>query len=131
MGEAADKLGVGFQILDDVKNLTTGNPGKKRGDDIIEGKKSLPVILYLHKYPDERDRVFRCFNAAKREGGNAAGAEELIEILNNSGVIKEAEEKGLSLLEEAQEIFSCEKLNVISVNKNGCDLLNGLIKLIS
>jgi octaprenyl-diphosphate synthase len=40
LGEAAEKLGVGFQILDDVKNLTTGLPGKKRGDDVVEGKKA-------------------------------------------------------------------------------------------
>jgi octaprenyl-diphosphate synthase len=28
LGEAAENFGVGFQILDDVKNLTTGIPGK-------------------------------------------------------------------------------------------------------
>ncbi len=39
MGCACEEMGVGFQILDDVVNLTTGNPGKKRGDDIVEGKK--------------------------------------------------------------------------------------------
>ena len=45
VGKACQQMGVGFQILDDVINLTVGNPGKKRGDDIVEGKKSLPVIL--------------------------------------------------------------------------------------
>ena len=44
-GIAAD-IGIGFQIIDDVINLTTGNPGKKRGDDIVEGKKSLPVLIH-------------------------------------------------------------------------------------
>jgi len=53
LGEAAEKLGIGFQILDDVKNLTTGIPGKKRGDDVVEGKKSLPDLLYLHNYPEK------------------------------------------------------------------------------
>ena len=42
-GSIAACVGEGFQILDDVQNLTTGNPGKKRGDDIVEGKKSLPL----------------------------------------------------------------------------------------
>ena len=42
LGAVWEQAGVGFQILDDIKNLTTGNPGKKRGDDIVEGKKSLP-----------------------------------------------------------------------------------------
>jgi geranylgeranyl pyrophosphate synthase len=47
LGEGAEKLGVGFQILDDVKNLGPGVPGKQRGDDVVEGKKSLPVLLFL------------------------------------------------------------------------------------
>ena len=45
---SAEKLGLGFQIVDDAKNLIHGVPGKKRGDDIVEGKKSLPILLYVH-----------------------------------------------------------------------------------
>jgi octaprenyl-diphosphate synthase len=67
-GEASEQLGVGFQILDDVKNLDTGVPGKKRGDDIVEGKKSLPVLLYLHRFPEKRDFAARCFAAARAAG---------------------------------------------------------------
>ncbi|MDR0465691.1 MAG: polyprenyl synthetase family protein [Treponema sp.] len=128
LGDAADMMGVGFQILDDVKNLTTGNPGKKRGDDIVEGKKSLPVLLYMQKYPEKRDRVFYCFHVAKREGGGAPEVEELIETLNNSGAIKEAQEKGQSLLKEAQAVFTSCKHDNIPINET---LLDGFIKLIS
>ena len=48
-GKIAAQIGVGFQIIDDVINLTKGNPGKKRGDDIVEGKKSLPVCFTYRK----------------------------------------------------------------------------------
>lgn len=41
-----ERFGVSFQIIDDVTNLERGNPGKERGDDLIEGKKSLPLILH-------------------------------------------------------------------------------------
>ena len=41
--------GVSFQIIDDVTNLERGNPGKDRGDDLIEGKKSLPLILHRER----------------------------------------------------------------------------------
>ena len=41
-----ERFGVSFQIIDDVTNLERGNPGKDRGDDLIEGKKSLPLILH-------------------------------------------------------------------------------------
>jgi len=106
MGDAAEKMGIGFQILDDVKNLTTGNPGKKRGDDVVEGKKSLPVLFYLHKYPEKQKKIFYCFYTARTEGIAAPEVEEVIETLTASGVLLEAEEKGRLLINEAQKTFS-------------------------
>jgi octaprenyl-diphosphate synthase len=129
-GDAAETMGVGFQILDDVKNLTTGNPGKKRGDDVVEGKKSLPILLYLQKYPEKKDKLFYYFHVAKTYGINAPEVEELIETLAGSGIIKEAEEKGLSMLKQANDVFSSNDLG-IPINENSRVLLNGLIKLIS
>jgi octaprenyl-diphosphate synthase len=106
LGDAAEKLGVGFQILDDVKNLTTGNPGKKRGDDMVEGKKSLPVLLYLHGRKDAAALVIRCFQAAGASGAGAPEVEELIAELERSGALGEARERGLSLIAEARGVFS-------------------------
>jgi len=105
LGEAAEKLGIGFQILDDVKNLTAGIPGKKRGDDIVEGKKSLPVLLFLRRHPDKKETVCRCFTAARSGGVNAPETEELIQELAGSGVIKEAEERGKTLIAGARKVF--------------------------
>ncbi len=44
-----ERFGVSFQIIDDITNLERGNPGKDRGDDLIEGKKSLPLILHRER----------------------------------------------------------------------------------
>jgi octaprenyl-diphosphate synthase len=118
--DAAEKLGIGFQILDDVKDLTTGIPGKQRGDDIVEGKKSLPVLLYLTRYPEKIEMVCRCFIVARTDGVTAPETEELIQELADCGVIKEAEEKGKALIAGARMVF--EKYN---------PLLAGLIDLIS
>ena len=42
--ESWEKAGVGFQILDDVKNLTTGNPGKdQRGTIWWRGRRAFPL----------------------------------------------------------------------------------------
>ncbi|GHV27930.1 polyprenyl synthetase [Spirochaetia bacterium] len=117
-GAAAEKLGVGFQILDDVKNLTTGNPGKKRGDDIVEGKKSLPVLLYLHGQKNAGEVVRRCFQAARVSGVGVPEVEELIACLDASGALTEAGKRGHALIGEAREAFSG-------------DLLAGLIDSIS
>jgi octaprenyl-diphosphate synthase len=106
LGEAAEKLGVGFQILDDVKNLTTGIPGKKRGDDLVEGKKSLPVLLYLRGHDDRREPVARCFSAARAQGCSAPEVETLIGELTRTGVLDEAEYQGRTLIKEAAALFS-------------------------
>jgi len=118
-GEAADLLGVGFQIFDDVKNLTTGIPGKKRGDDVVEGKKGLPILLFMHKYPEKREMIFYSFHVAKREGASAPEVNELIETLNNASVFPEAEEKGRFFINEAKKTLGSYAA------------LDGFLKLIS
>ncbi len=97
-----EKVGVGFQILDDVKNLTTGNPGKRRGDDIIEGKKSLPVILYYERYPQDFPALASLMVEAK-EGGERKGQAvvgKAIDLLEET--IQEASQIGVQILGEAR-----------------------------
>ena len=50
MGQYAEAIGIGFQIQDDVLNLTEGSAlseGKGFGEDVTEGKRSLPVVHTL------------------------------------------------------------------------------------
>jgi octaprenyl-diphosphate synthase len=105
-GGAAEKLGVGFQILDDVKNLRTGNPGKKRGDDIVEGKKSLPVLFFLDGHPEKAPLVERCFRAARAGGSSVPEVEELISEFEAAGVLERARTRGLELIEEARKVLA-------------------------
>jgi octaprenyl-diphosphate synthase len=110
LAKAAERMGVGFQIMDDVKNLTEGVPGKMRGDDIVEGKKSLPLLLYLHGAgPSEAEsrRLFvtRCIRAAAKDGAGAPETEELIAELAASGCLDRAAAQGRSLLVQAEESF--------------------------
>ncbi|MDR1505604.1 MAG: polyprenyl synthetase family protein [Treponema sp.] len=108
-GAAAEKLGVGFQILDDVKNLSSGVPGKERGDDIVEGKKSLPVLLYLHgQGPGREDRAAfaaSCFKAASEKGPGAGEIVLFITELERSGALEAALQKGERLIGEAKAAF--------------------------
>ena len=104
VGKACQQMGVGFQILDDVINLTVGNPGKKRGDDIVEGKKSLPVIL-CSQMGGDMTRLKEIFVRAGKEGIEKAGSEveEAISIIQATGAIAKAKEKALSILKESRE----------------------------
>ncbi|GHU09648.1 polyprenyl synthetase [Spirochaetia bacterium] len=137
-GEAAEKLGVGFQILDDVKNLREGVPGKKRGDDIVEGKKSLPVLLFLHgadEIDGRRQQVSRCFDAARRGGTTVPEVEELIAAMENAGAVEKALLEGKKLINEACETFSASSiitssLSAFPVNTESRTLLAGIASLI-
>ncbi|MCL2174868.1 MAG: polyprenyl synthetase family protein [Treponema sp.] len=131
LGDVTDKMGIGFQILDDVKNLTTGVQGKRRGDDVVEGKKSLPILLYMNKYPEKRNKIFYYFHVAKTNGYCAPEVEELIETLTNSDVFEEASEIGRKLLRETKEIFHSHEFGKVNINNDAHALLDGFIKLIS
>ena len=105
VAEIARKIGIGFQVLDDVINLTTGNKGKKRGDDVVEGKKSLPVILHIESKPEDLEKLVDCFERAAREGADSPAVEECIKILESSGAIEKAKSISKELIEG-----SCESL---------------------
>jgi octaprenyl-diphosphate synthase len=134
LGSAAEKLGVGFQILDDVKNLRTGLPGKRRGDDVVEGKKSLPVLLYLHGEAGAGPRralVSRCFSRARAGGVSVPEVEELIAALEAEGALERALEQGHALIRAAAETFAAPSVAGLCLNEEGRRLLAGLIGLIS
>ena len=92
--QIACNAGAAFQILDDVKNLTTGVPGKRRGDDIVEGKKSLPVVIHAEAGGESLSALFE---EARRSGIESPAVEEAIAALEGSGAIRSAEEYGRGL----------------------------------
>ena len=130
MGVAAEKLGVGFQILDDVINVSSGIPGKNRGDDIVEGKKSLPILLFLHRWPEKKDMVYRCFREAGSMGIGAPEVNELMDALASSGVLAEAEDRAKRFIAEAREALTLSKPSH-SWTVESRNLLAGLVDLLS
>lgn len=105
LGSVCEDIGVGFQIMDDVINLTTGNPGKGRGDDVVEGKKSLPVIYHLREHPDDIPVFQQLFKRAGEKGfANAhREIEKVIKLLERSDSMGRAREKGEYLLAAASK----------------------------
>jgi octaprenyl-diphosphate synthase len=107
LGRIAEDFGACFQIIDDVKNIGPGVPGKQRGDDIIEGKKSLPIILYLNRHPEEKSRIRKFFEVAGGADKEAAwsAVKELIDLIAPSGCLEEAEQQARDLLVETKGSF--------------------------
>ena len=97
------EAGVGFQILDDAKNISTGNAGKKRGDDIVEGKKSMPAILHIEKHPEDAAALTAYFEQARREGIDSPAVEKAIALLSSSGSIADAEVQGRGAIDSVLE----------------------------
>lgn len=105
-GSVASEIGAGFQIIDDVINLTTGNPGKKRGDDIVEGKKSLPVLMFVQSAAEEdKSSLLECFKTAGKDGIESPCVEKAISLLEKNGAIKTAAQKGIEYIEEGCRNF--------------------------
>ena len=100
IGEIAANIGIGFQIIDDVINLTSGNKGKKRGDDIVEGKKSLPVLLHIQDKPEDKAQFSAYMAQAAKEGIDSPAVEKCIALLETSGCIQKACQQGKKLIEE-------------------------------
>lgn len=107
-GETASLVGAGFQVIDDVINLTSGNPGKKRGDDIVEGKKSLPVLLFAEKYgvsSSEYQELENCFKLARKDGIESPAVEKAVSLLTDSECVAEARKRGIDYIDKACSSF--------------------------
>jgi octaprenyl-diphosphate synthase len=132
---AACDLGLGFQILDDVKNLRGGIAGKTRADDLVEGKKSLPILMYIDSASCEAEKTARRQNvtAAFEAAGNTknAGPGELslaiIEEIEKAGALEIANMEGLAFLEEAKSAFA----NFTAVDKDAGEMLENFVGRIS
>lgn len=124
-GNIARGIGEGFQILDDVQNITTGNPGKKRGDDIVEGKKSLPVLMHIAENPEDKETIINYFKNARKDGIMSSDIEKCILLLEKGGCIKKAFERGHSLVKEK----SLELVHLFENNSPLSEYANEIVNL--
>lgn len=113
--ELFNELGVAFQMLDDLKNISDGNKGKERGDDVVEGKLSFPIALYLEKMPENKELIFTLFKNAKEAGISSCYVEECCKLLLDSGVVEEGKIQAKKKID-----LSFEKL--YHLHGSNCDL---------
>ena len=97
------KMGIAFQIHDDVLNLT-GNFEKYQkeiGGDITEGKRTLMVVKAFEK--GEKEDVERLKKILSTNTDNQDEIKEAIEILKKYDAIDYAKVKAKELIKEAKE----------------------------
>jgi geranylgeranyl diphosphate synthase type I len=82
-------VGVAFQLVDDLIGAI-GDPkvtGKAAGNDIREGKKTLPILLALRKAKGEdKDKILKVFGAKNTTGGEIRDA---VSVVSGMGIDEE------------------------------------------
>ena len=97
------QLGVAFQIIDDVLDYS-GDPqvtGKNVGDDLNEGKVTLPLLLAM-RHVSEPDRLF--LRKVITEGGVNHWS-RVVELIKYCGVLPMAHQRAVLGMEQAVQVL--------------------------
>jgi len=86
LGEFASIVGIAFQIQDDILNISNSKKlGKEFGDDIKEGKRSLPIIHALNNAPKkDSTKLLKILNSHTSKKQKLL---EAVEIIKKTGSI--------------------------------------------
>ncbi len=76
-------LGTAFQLVDDILDYSasTEELGKNIGDDLAEGKPTLPLIIALQRSSGEQAKLIR---SAIEEGGDSNNLDAILKIINTT-----------------------------------------------
>ena len=98
-------LGTAFQLVDDVLDYSgfEGDTGKNLGDDLAEGKPTLPLIYVMqHGSPEQA----ACVRKAIEQGGRDDFA-DVLEAIRASGALEHARKQAAKEAELAREAIQC------------------------
>jgi octaprenyl-diphosphate synthase len=106
LSEYAWNLGIAFQLVDDILDFTSREKilGKPVGNDLREGKVTLPLIYALETAePEERKLVETVLADGNYDQVPCA---KILHILNRHHSIERAQERALSFTRKAREIIA-------------------------
>jgi len=98
------ELGYAFQIADDLLDYTSdaGTLGKNIGDDLAEGKPTLPLIYALEKASPEQAQSLR----HAIEHGGLDSLERIIASIRDSGALERTGDRALRHAQAAREALA-------------------------
>lgn len=99
-----EKIGMAFQIKDDLFDYGDAEIGKPTGIDIKEKKMTLPLIFALNQASWSEKR--RVINLVKNESNKPAKVQEVIDFVKRSGGIQYTQQVMNRFVEEANAILS-------------------------
>jgi octaprenyl-diphosphate synthase len=88
LGDYGMHLGTAFQIIDDVLDYSGSSDviGKNVGDDLAEGKPTLPLLFAMKHGTPEQAEIIR--NAIKQ--GDSSHFDEILAIVHSTGALNHA-----------------------------------------
>lgn len=99
MWNFGEKIGIAFQLKDDLLDYGDGDIGKPKGIDIKEKKMTLPLIYALN-HANNKDKR-RLINTVKNNNNNKDKVKEVIDYVVGSGGIEYAQQKMLDYRQSA------------------------------
>jgi octaprenyl-diphosphate synthase len=99
-----EKVGIAFQIKDDLFDFGTDAIGKPLGIDIKEKKITLPLIFALNKASRSEKR--RIINLVKNHNEEADKVSEIIDFVRGSGGMDYAAQQMEAYQDEAFQILN-------------------------
>jgi geranylgeranyl pyrophosphate synthase len=102
LGVYGTELGLAFQLIDDVLDFTSSELvlGKPIGNDLREGKITLPLIYLLQKCrPQEAEKV----SCVLEEGGfHTIQFAEILELIERYGTLRAARQRAQEFADRAK-----------------------------
>jgi octaprenyl-diphosphate synthase len=98
-----EKIGIAFQIRDDLFDFGSSDVGKPLGIDIKEKKMTLPLI-YALQHTDKKERR-RIINIIKKDSDKPEKVKEVVAFVRGSGGLEYAREAMFRFREEAFELL--------------------------
>ena len=98
-----EKIGIAFQIKDDMFDFGTDDVGKPLGIDLKEKKVTLPLIYALNKSDGAEKR--RMINLVKNHNDDPDKLKEIIGFVQSSGGLEYAEQQMFSYQQQAFDIL--------------------------
>jgi geranylgeranyl pyrophosphate synthase len=85
-------LGMAFQIVDDVLDLTEGTQdlGKPAGNDLLQGTVTLPTMIYAKGLADSSSEIERLKSVIEGESLEPELVDDVVTSIRRSGAIEES-----------------------------------------
>ncbi len=116
LGDYGMHLGTAFQIIDDVLDYSgdTDLIGKNVGDDLAEGKPTLPLLFAMkHGTPDEASVIRKAI-----EEGDSSNFQQILEIVQRTGALDHAHQQA-----EAESVLAQAALSALPSSQHKDALL--------